>query len=84
METLDEKKARLQAKRAAAAAAAAEGDAAAAAEKAKKDEAQRAEQFTSSVYFDVSIDGEPAGRISFGLYGNTVPKTAKNFQLLCS
>jgi len=84
METLEEKKARLQAKRAAAAAAAADGAAADAAAKAKQDEAQRAAKFTSTVYFDVSIDGEPAGRISFGLYGTIVPKTAKNFQSLCS
>ena len=84
METLAEKKARLQAKRDAAAAAAAEGDAAAAAGKAKKDEAQRAEEVTSTVFLDVSIDGEAAGRISFGLYGNVVPKTCTNFQSLCS
>lgn len=84
METLEEKKARLQAKRAAAAAAAAEGEAAAAAEKAAAAERQRSEKFTSTVFFDISIAGEPAGKISMGLYGNVVPKTAKNFQALCT
>ena len=28
---------------------------------------------TNKVFFDVSIDGAPAGRITMGLYGKTVP-----------
>ena len=28
---------------------------------------------------DIEISGEPKGRITFGLFGETVPKTAKNF-----
>ncbi|CAG0907018.1 unnamed protein product, partial [Darwinula stevensoni] len=34
---------------------------------------------TDKVWFDMSIGGEPAGRIEIGLFGKTVPKTVKNF-----
>ncbi|XP_067133078.1 peptidyl-prolyl cis-trans isomerase B [Centruroides vittatus] len=34
---------------------------------------------TDIVYFDITIGGEPAGRIEIGLFGKTVPKTVKNF-----
>jgi peptidyl-prolyl cis-trans isomerase B (cyclophilin B) len=34
---------------------------------------------TETVYFDITIGGEPAGRITIGLFGKTVPKTVKNF-----
>ena len=34
---------------------------------------------TNEVFFDVTIGGEKAGRIVIGLFGNTVPKTVKNF-----
>merc|ERR1711998_379684 len=40
-------------------------------------------EITEKVFFDVSIDGAAAGRIVFGLYGDVVPKTAKNFATLC-
>lgn len=36
------------------------------------------------VYFDVNIDGKPAGRITFELYDDIVPKTAENFRALCA
>ncbi|KAE9398766.1 cyclophilin [Gymnopus androsaceus JB14] len=38
----------------------------------------------SNVYFDVSINNEPAGRIEFKLYDDVVPKTTRNFRELCT
>ena len=37
-----------------------------------------------SVFFDINIDGKPAGRITFELYDDIVPKTAENFRALCT
>ena len=39
---------------------------------------------TSTVFFDISIDGEAAGRITLGLFGDVVPKTTENFRALCT
>lgn len=39
---------------------------------------------TDKVYFDIEIGGKPAGRITMGLFGETVPKTVANFIGLCT
>ena len=39
---------------------------------------------THKVFFDVEINGESAGRIVMGLFGDDVPKTAENFRCLCT
>ena len=44
--------------------------------------AETLDTVTEKVFFDITIDGEAAGRIVFGLFGNTVPKTAGNFAAL--
>ena len=41
-------------------------------------------EVTDTVYFDLSVDGSPIGRVEMGLYGGVVPKTAANFKALCT
>ena len=36
------------------------------------------------VFFDITIGGEPIGRLVMVLYADTVPKTAANFSALCT
>ena len=37
-----------------------------------------------TVFFDVTIGGQNAGRITMELYADVVPKTAENFRALCT
>jgi peptidylprolyl isomerase len=37
-----------------------------------------------NVYFDITADGAPRGRIMFQLFDNVVPKTARNFRELAT
>lgn len=37
----------------------------------------------SKVFFDISVGGQPAGRIEMELFGDT-PKTSENFRALCT
>ena len=39
---------------------------------------------TRKCYFEISIDGQPKGRVVFGLFGDTVPITVRNFAELCT
>merc|ERR1712086_62802 len=36
------------------------------------------------VFFDITIGGQPAGRVTMELYADKVPKTAENFRALCT
>merc|ERR1711977_171134 len=37
-----------------------------------------------TVFFDMTIGGAPAGRMTFELYADACPKTAENFRALCT
>jgi len=41
-------------------------------------------KITDYVYLDVTMGGEPAGKVVIGLFGDVVPKTAENFKQLCT
>jgi len=38
----------------------------------------------ANVYFNITVDGAPAGRIVFKLYDDVVPRTANNFRTLAT
>ena len=38
---------------------------------------------TKKAYLDIQIGGKAVGRIVIGLFGDVVPKTAKNFEQIC-
>lgn len=39
---------------------------------------------TDKVYFDISVGGDPKGRMVFALFGENVPKTVENFKGLAT
>lgn len=39
---------------------------------------------TTRVFFDLTLGGEPVGRLTIGLYGSTLPKTTENFRALAT
>jgi cyclophilin family peptidyl-prolyl cis-trans isomerase len=39
---------------------------------------------SDNVYFDITIDDQPAGRIVFNLFDDVVPRTTKNFRELAT
>merc|ERR1719433_64780 len=45
-------------------------------------QAAKGPAITDRDFFDIEIDGKPAGRIVMGLFGQTVPKTVENFRAL--
>ena len=46
--------------------------------------AQAADEADPKVFLDISLDGEPAGRIEMSLFAKTCPRTAENFRCLCT
>lgn len=41
-------------------------------------------EITQKCFFDIEIDDNKMGRIVFGLYGDTMPRTVENFKCICT
>ena len=48
----------------------------------KPEQSKEHARVTDKVYFDLTLDGQAAGRVVIGLYGDVVPRTNLNFQSL--
>merc|ERR1712032_1423087 len=46
--------------------------------------AEPLDKITQKTFLEVQIDGQNAGKITIGLFGNTVPQTVENFAALCT
>ena len=57
---------------------------AATADRQKKGFSSLTSSKNAQVFFDMSIGGQPAGRIEMTLRADVVPKTAENFRCLCT
>nr|XP_060611586.1 peptidyl-prolyl cis-trans isomerase B [Anolis sagrei ordinatus] len=51
---------------------------------AHAEERKKGPKVTAKVYFDLRIGDENVGRVVFGLFGKTVPKTVENFVALAT
>lgn len=52
--------------------------------KGEKTRAELKFKITTKTFLDIEIEGEPAGRVVLGLYGEIVPRTVENFRCLCT